>query len=104
MGYPGSYYEEYLTSDNCGGGGGDDNFTTWGSGVNVRADAYLSSPIVTTLPGPTQVYVECQKQGDTVTAEGYTNNWWSKLRDQGGFVSNIYIDHPDPQLPGVPTC
>jgi hypothetical protein len=43
-------------------------------------------------------------QGDTVTAEGDTNNWWSKLRDQGGFISNIYIDHPDPQLPGVPTC
>jgi murein DD-endopeptidase MepM/ murein hydrolase activator NlpD len=102
LGYPGEYYQEYLTSDNCGGG--DYNFTTWGSGVNVREDAYLSSPVVTTLAGPTQVYVECQKQGDTVTAEGYTNNWWAKLRDQGGFMSNIYIDHPDPQLPGVPTC
>lgn len=104
LGYPGSYYEEYLTSDNCGGGGGDYNFTTWGSGVNVRQDAYLSSPVVTTLPGPTQVYVECQKQGDTVNAEGYSNNWWSKLRDQGGFISNIYIDHPDAQLPGVGLC
>lgn len=103
LGYPGSYYEEYLTSDNCDGGG-DSNFTTWGSGVNVREDAYLDSPVVTTLPGPTPVYVECQKQGDTVNAEGYTNNWWSKLRDQGGFMSNIYIDHPAAQLPGVPTC
>ncbi|MEU4289238.1 hypothetical protein AB0E63_13545 [Kribbella sp. NPDC026596] len=36
------------------------------------------------LPGPTQVFVTCQVQGDPVTAEGTTNNWWSKLRDQGG--------------------
>jgi hypothetical protein len=39
-----------------------------------------------------------------VNAEGYTNNWWSKLRDQGGFITNIYIDHPAAQLPGVPVC
>ncbi|MGK5496690.1 M23 family metallopeptidase [Streptomyces sp. URMC 125] len=103
LSYPGSYHQAYLTSDNgCGGGGG--SFTTWGSGVRVRADAYLSSPVVTTLAGPTAVTVVCQKQGDTVSAEGYTNNWWSKLRDQGGFISNIYIDHPAAQLPGVPVC
>ncbi|GED83273.1 hypothetical protein TNCT6_03580 [Streptomyces sp. 6-11-2] len=52
----------------------------------------------------TSVRVLCQKQGDTVNAEGYTNNWWSKLRDQNGFISNIYIDHPAAQLPGVPLC
>jgi Peptidase family M23 len=103
LAYPSSYNQYYLTSDNaCGGTGGA--FMTWGSGVNVRSDARLNAPVVTTLPGPTSVWVTCQKQGDTVTAEGYTNNWWSKLRDQGGFVSNIYIDHPDPQLPGVPIC
>jgi murein DD-endopeptidase MepM/ murein hydrolase activator NlpD len=100
--YPGSYYQRYLTSDNgCGGGTA---FWTWGSGVRVRADAYLSSPVVTTLPGPTLVYVLCQKQGDTVTSDGYTNNWWSRLRDQNGYMSNIYIDHPAAQLPGVPIC
>jgi len=77
---------------------------TWGSGVNVRSDAHLSSPVVTTLAGPTSVWVLCQKQGDTVNAEGYTNNWWSKLRDQNGFISNIYIDDPNAQLPGVPLC
>ncbi|GAA3641149.1 peptidoglycan DD-metalloendopeptidase family protein [Streptomyces chitinivorans] len=102
LAYPGSYHQYYLTSDNgCGGGS---NFTTWGSGVRVRADAYLSSAVVTTLAGPTRVTVVCQKQGDTVNAEGYTNNWWSKLRDQGGFISNIYIDHPYAKLPGVPNC
>ena len=77
---------------------------TWGSGVRVRADARLSAAVVTTLPGPTAVYVDCQKQGDIVTAEGYTNNWWAHLRDQGGFITNIYIDHPAAQLPGVPIC
>ncbi len=80
------------------------NFTTYGSGVRVRSDAKLTASIVTTLPGPTQVFVTCQKQGDPVTAEGTTNNWWSKLRDQGGFITNIYIDHPAAQLPGVPIC
>jgi len=80
------------------------NFTTYGSGVRVRSDAKLSASIVTTLPGPTQVFVTCQKQGDMVTAEGTSNNWWSKLRDQGGYMTNIYIDHPAAQLPGVPIC
>jgi hypothetical protein len=50
------------------------------------------------------VFVTCQKQGDTVNAEGATNNWWAKLRDQGGYMSNIYIQDPNPKLPGVPVC
>ncbi|MEH0971511.1 hypothetical protein V6U77_10295 [Micromonospora sp. CPCC 205546] len=56
------------------------------------------------LAGPTLVNVTCQKQGDTVYAEGYVNNWWSRLRDQNGFISNIFINHPAQQLPGVPIC
>jgi Peptidase family M23 len=99
--YPGSYNQYFLDSDNCGG---STNFSTWGSDVRVRADAKLNAPVVGVLSGPTAVYVECQKQGDTVNAEGYTNNWWSKLRDQGGFISNIFISHPAAQLPGVPVC
>ncbi|WP_410793719.1 N-acetylmuramoyl-L-alanine amidase [Kribbella sp. C-35] len=80
------------------------NFTTWGNGVNVRSAPKLSASVVTTLPGPTQVFVECQVQGDTVTAGGYTNNWWAKLRDQHGYMTNIYIDDPNQKLPGVPDC
>jgi N-acetyl-anhydromuramyl-L-alanine amidase AmpD len=80
------------------------NFTTYGSGVRVRSDAKLTASIITELPGPTQVFVTCQKQGDTVTAEGTTNNWWAKLRDQGGYMTNIYIDYPAAKLPGVPDC
>ncbi|WP_078843303.1 M23 family metallopeptidase [Streptomyces albus] len=103
LAYPGSYNQYHLTSDNgCGGSGSP--FTTWGTDVRVRADARLNASVVTVLGGPTSVRVLCQKQGDTVNAEGYTNNWWSKLRDQGGFISNIYIDHPAAKLPGVPLC
>ncbi len=104
LAYPGSYNQYFLTSDNGCGGGGGTPFMTWGSGIRVRSDARIAAPVVATLPGPTQVFVLCQKQGDTVTAEGYTNNWWSKLRDQNGFMTNIYIDHPAAQLPGVPIC
>ncbi|MFD1659151.1 hypothetical protein ACFSL4_13255 [Streptomyces caeni] len=60
--------------------------------------------MVTTLSGPTSIRVLRQKQGDTVNAEGYTNNWWGKLRDQNGFISNICIDNPAYQLPGVSVC
>ncbi|TDD57556.1 nucleoside transporter [Kribbella antibiotica] len=80
------------------------NFTTYGSGVRVRATPRLNGTIITELPGPTQVFVTCQVQGDTVTAEGTTNNWWAKLRDQGGYMTNIYISDPNPKLPGVPVC
>jgi len=104
--YPGSYGVRRITSDNActGGGSGGGQFMTWGTDVLVRADARLAARRVTKLNGPTRVVVVCQKQGDTVRAEGITNNWWSKLRDQGGFISNIYIDHPAFQLPGVPNC
>lgn len=101
--YPGSYGQKSITSDNgCSSGG--TTFRTWGSGVNVRADARLSAAIVGSLSGPTTVTVICQKQGDTVNAEGYTNSWWSKLASPAGFMTNIYIDHPAAILPGVPTC
>jgi murein DD-endopeptidase MepM/ murein hydrolase activator NlpD len=104
LAYPGSYNQYYLTSDNGCGSQPGKPFMTWGSGIRVRSDAYLSSPVVATLPGPTSVRVLCQKQGDTVNAEGYTNNWWAKLASPAGFVSNIYIDDPNAVLPGVPTC
>lgn len=101
--YPSQYNQQYLTSDNgCAGGGG--NFRTWGADVRVHEDARLASAVVNIIAGPTDVRVVCQKQGDTVNADGYSNNWWSKLQDQGGFISNIYIDHPAAQLPGVPLC
>jgi len=105
--YPGSYFEKSITSDNCGGddGGGDGHpFRTWGAGVNVRAESNTGSAVVGTLGGPTDVNVVCQEEGETVTAEGYTNAWWSKLAGHNGYITNIYIDHPASKLPGVPLC
>ncbi|MEV8378269.1 M23 family metallopeptidase [Kribbella sp. NPDC056861] len=104
LAYPGSYNQYYLTSDNGCGSQPGKPFMTWGSGIRVRADARLNAAVVATLGGPTSVRVLCQKQGDTVTAEGYTNNWWAKLASPAGFMSNIYIDDPNQVLPGVPVC
>ncbi|WP_244362670.1 M23 family metallopeptidase [Streptomyces aquilus] len=80
------------------------NFTTWGTSVRVRTDARLNAAVVRTLTGPTAVNVQCQKHGDVVNAEGYTNDAWSFVPALGGYISNIYIDHPASWLPGVPTC
>ncbi|MFB6724514.1 N-acetylmuramoyl-L-alanine amidase [Kribbella sp. NPDC056345] len=80
------------------------NFTTYGTGVRVRETPRLSGRILTELPGPTQVFVTCQTQGDTVNAEGKTNNWWAKLRDQGGYMTNVYIAAANPKLPGIADC
>ncbi|MCM2417309.1 NlpC/P60 family protein [Streptomyces sp. RKAG293] len=77
--------------------------TTWGTNVRVHQDATSASGVVTTLAGPTQVTVVCQKHSESVTADGYTNDGWSRLADQQGWISNIYIKGPawDDSLP---TC
>ncbi|MEW1550651.1 M23 family metallopeptidase [Streptomyces tsukubensis] len=92
--------------ERCVGGGNPSptNFTTWGTNINVRADARLNASVVRVLPGPTAVRVTCQKKGDTVVAEGYTNDLWAYIPALGGYVSNIYIDHPAAELPGIGRC
>ena len=88
-------------------GGGDvttTDFVTWGTGVNVRAEPRLDAPVVTVLPGPTQVTVQCQTRGDTVSTAGHVNDAWSFVPLLGGYVSNIFIDHPAAWLPGVGEC
>ncbi|WNO71566.1 hypothetical protein [Streptomyces sp. AM8-1-1] len=88
--------------------GGDDAnramFTTWGTSVNVRAEPRLDAAVVRLLPGPTRVHVRCQTHGDLVRAAGLTNDAWSFVPDLGGYVSNIFVDHPDAWLPGVDEC
>ncbi|MEO3750925.1 hypothetical protein [Streptomyces sp. B6B3] len=79
-------------------------FPTWGSGVRVRSAPLLDAPVVATVPTGAAVRVTCQRQGDVVTAEGVTNDWWAYLPDYGGYITNIYIDVPESQLPGVPGC
>ncbi|CAM5705452.1 hypothetical protein SGLAM104S_07728 [Streptomyces glaucescens] len=103
---PVPYMAERGVSLPCtpGGGNSGTNFTTWGTSVNVRADARLSAAVVRTLTGPTAVKVQCQKRGDMVHAEGYSNDAWSYIPALGGYITNIYIDHPAAWLPGVPEC
>ncbi|MEO3847322.1 hypothetical protein ABGB09_06635 [Streptomyces sp. B8F3] len=79
-------------------------FPTWGTDVRVRQESNTSSAVLTTLPGPTQVRVECQERGEQITYEGHTNDAWAYLPDYGGFISNIFIDVADAWLPGVPEC
>ncbi|MEV7595057.1 NlpC/P60 family protein [Streptomyces sp. NPDC090085] len=79
-------------------------FMTWGTDVSLRTEPGTRKPPVSRLPGPTAVDVLCQARGETVTAEGYTNDAWSYLPKYNAWISNIYIDDPAAWLPGVPTC
>ncbi|MET7280204.1 glycoside hydrolase family 19 protein [Kribbella sp. NPDC005582] len=79
-------------------------FSTYGSGVNVRADAYLSAAVVTTLPGPTSIDVDCQKKGDRVTTSEGTSEWWAHVPALGGYVTVVFVSIPEDKLPGVAEC
>jgi putative chitinase len=79
-------------------------FQTYGTGVNVRADAYLSSAVVRTLPGPTSIDVDCQKYGDLVTVSGGSSRWWAHVPALGGYVTVAYVSIPEDKLPGVAEC
>ncbi|GHO93936.1 hypothetical protein KSF_039840 [Reticulibacter mediterranei] len=49
---------------------------------------------------------KCQKQGDTVSDLGYTNNWWTDVltpTGHWGWVTNIYIKGAT-KIAGVPDC
>ncbi|MEU0131923.1 hypothetical protein [Streptomyces sp. NPDC006289] len=79
-------------------------FTTWGSGVRVRASATTSSGALTTLPAGVDVLVGCQRQGGQVSVPPYVNDWWAYLPQYGGWITNIYITSSGNTLPGVPRC
>ncbi|CAL9656337.1 hypothetical protein [Streptomyces sp. enrichment culture] len=79
-------------------------YGTWSSLVNVRSEPVLGNNVMTRLPAGVEVLVGCQKKGQTVSVPPYTNEWWAYLPQYGGYVSNIYISHPDNQLPDVPLC
>ncbi|MEG3631313.1 hypothetical protein [Streptomyces poriticola] len=87
-----------------GGAGADGTFVTWGTGVNVRAQPRLDAPVVAVLSGPTRVTVQCQIRGDSVDTAGHTNDAWSFVPALGGYVSNIFIDHPAAWLPDIGEC
>jgi hypothetical protein len=79
-------------------------YGTWGSDVAVRNDPALGDNLLTRLPAGVEVLVGCQKKGQAVSVPPYTNDWWAYLPQYGGYVTNIYISHPDNQLPDVPLC
>ena len=92
----------------CGGSstpppsGGSKAFQTWGTGVRTHSEPNVNAGVVDYFAQPTTVNVVCQKHAQEVTAEGYTNDAWSKLTD-GSWVTNIYIKGPA-WLDGVATC
>lgn len=99
--YPGTYNQRHLVSEtSCSTEGR--HFMTWGNDRPVHQSPSTSSPVVTRLAGPTRVLVDCQINGEEVSAEGYTNRWWAHLPDHGGYITNIYIADPAAYLPGIP--
>jgi hypothetical protein len=79
-------------------------FGTWASGVKVRATPSISSAVVGVLPAGIEVNVGCEKSGQVVSVDGYTNAWWAYLPERGGYMTNIYVISPGDKLPGVPDC
>ena len=78
-------------------------FQVYAPDVNVRPTPATTGAAVGNLGAPGTVYVECQTIGETVTANGYTNNRWAKISSPiPGYVSNVFIQGPA-SLP-VPTC
>nr|WP_254712027.1 SH3 domain-containing protein [Streptomyces sp. TRM64462] len=77
---------------------------TWGSGVRVRLQPSTGSRAVTTLPAGAEVLVDCQKRGERLSVPPYVNDWWARLPQYGGYMTNIYLRSPDNQVPGVPVC
>ncbi|MEV4864729.1 SH3 domain-containing protein [Streptomyces ossamyceticus] len=79
-------------------------YGTWSSQVAVRSEPRIGNNVLTRLPAGVEVLVGCQKKGQTVSVPPYTNDWWAYLPQYGGYISNIYISHPDNQLPDVRLC
>ncbi|MFJ9431217.1 hypothetical protein ACIRQY_16365 [Streptomyces sp. NPDC101490] len=79
-------------------------YGTWGQDVAVRTEPAVGDNLLTRLPAGAEVLVGCQKKGQLVSVPPYTNDWWAYLPQYGGYVTNIYISHPDDKLPDVPLC
>ncbi|WP_332888270.1 M23 family metallopeptidase [Streptomyces carminius] len=76
-----------------GGGGGQTTVTAWAQ-ANVRSCASTGCDVVSTVHANETYPANCWKTGQTVTAEGYTNDKWIELplRAGGvGYVSAIYL-------------
>ncbi|MFG2577330.1 NlpC/P60 family protein [Streptomyces sp. NPDC048481] len=90
-----------ATPDNSGLPG--QLFSTWGEWVRAGNEPRRGSTVQHTFPGPTQVKISCQIHGESITAEGITNDLWSYLPGYDAWITNIYVRGPA-ALPGVPDC
>jgi hypothetical protein len=78
----------------------------WGEGGQCLTYPSESCAVVGQF---SQQYVsdECQATGQSVTYDGITNNWWSRVLVNGqagyGWVSNIFIRGGE-TIAGVPKC
>ncbi|MFC8585677.1 hypothetical protein ACFUGD_14175 [Streptomyces sp. NPDC057217] len=79
-------------------------YGTWGQDVAVRKEPVVGGDPLTRLPAGVEVLVGCQKKGQLVSVPPYANDWWAYLPQYGGYVTNVYISHPDNRLPDVPLC
>ena len=83
----------------------DTGVYVWATDVFVRTCASQSCGPVDQI-STTGVIDYCQAQGDVVSAEGYTNNWWSYIKTPGGiygWINNIYI-RGNAVIAGVTFC
>nr|WP_223189363.1 M23 family metallopeptidase [Streptomyces sp. TRM68416] len=81
-----------------GGGGGQTTVTAWAE-ANVRSCAAVTNCDIVSKVYPNESYpANCWKTGQSITAEGYTNDKWIELplRAGGvGYVSAIYLKGDD---------
>ena len=87
-------------------------YGVWAYGVNVRADQSeqcydfpgpLRCPrIVTTVSAPQQVYLTCQKAGETVGG----NPYWVFMNMPGftGWMASYYTNNATDWIDGLPVC
>ncbi|AKU16382.1 NlpC/P60 family protein [Luteipulveratus mongoliensis] len=73
----------------------------WASNVAVRTDSNNGSAQVGTT-GPGTFGFTCQKRGENVSADGYSNDLWSYSKKLGGFVNNVFMKGEADY--GLPAC
>ncbi|WP_258382729.1 M23 family metallopeptidase [Streptomyces sp. NTH33] len=76
-----------------GGGGGSTTVTAWAE-ANVRSCASTTCAVVSKVYAGQSYPAQCWVTGQTVTAEGITNNKWVRLSLKAGgvgYVSAIYL-------------
>jgi hypothetical protein len=83
--------------------GGLSSVTVWANNVNVHTGTHLKDPVVGHV-GPGIVDAYCQRQGDEVHYDGYSNNWWVNIPQ--GWINGVFIKggSNDESIHDVLTC